>query len=195
MIAASDVSAVLVTRGDVDVLPVIESLACFAEVLVWDNSCETDCSVFGRYAAIPRAKHAVVYVQDDDCVLEPEAFRLLLAGYEPDLLVANMPGEFRHRFYDDHCLVGFGALFDRALPARAFDRWYHAARHGLITYNLDVFKRTCDVIFTALTRYVLVDGPKVNLPWANDDSRMWKQPDHVGERTRMLELARRVRDA
>jgi hypothetical protein len=30
---------------------------------------------------------------------------------------------------------------------------------------------------------------------ASDPDRMWKQPGHLGERNRMLELARKVRDA
>ena len=45
-----------------------------------------------------------------------------------------------------------------------------------------------------LTPHVWVDVPYVNMPWATADDRMYRQPGHTGERARMLELARKVRD-
>ena len=52
-----------------------------------------------------------------------------------------------------------------------------------------LFYRTADVIFTALTPRLLVDMPYTNLPWAESPNRMYKSPDHFGERKGVLELA------
>jgi hypothetical protein len=189
LLAPDQVSAVLVTRGDVDMTPVVESLP-FDDVVVWDNSEQGDACVYGRYAAIYEAKHPVIYVQDDDCVLAPESIETLLAAYEPGKIVANMPERFRPH-YPDSCLVGFGALFDRALPEASFKRFRLTSGTGWLS---DGFTRTCDVVFTALTPRVLVDVPYEDREFASAPNRMWKQPGHHGERVRMLDLARQVRD-
>jgi hypothetical protein len=228
------VSAIIVTRGDVDMIPVLDSLPVAWEKVVWNNGNGTirvngqqvwgvtagDISVYGRYAAIGYASHELIYVQDDDVVVSDpqaivdawhranakdllEAFSQLQPGdvveaTDETFVVCNMPPEFRHDFYSDHALVGFGAAFHRDAPDRAFalmmggedivppfftDGW------------VETFNRCCDVVFTALTPRVLVDVPKQNLPWAEDYSRMYRQPNHTTERMQMLELARRVRDA
>jgi hypothetical protein len=172
-----------------------------------------DLSVYGRYAAIEYASHEVVYVQDDDVIVsDPKTIatewdRVALTqesdpagpGQVPwaDHIVANMPQEFRHDGYTDSCLVGFGACFHRDLPKRAFDRFLVVEGADLWEDALTdkTFLRTCDVVFTTLTPRVLVDVPRTNREFATDANRMYRQPGHVSERTRMLELARRVRDA
>ena len=53
-----------------------------------------------------------------------------------------------------------------------------------------MFNRTCDIVFTGLTQRVLVDYPVRNLPYAHALNRMWKQTDHVGERTLMLQVVK-----
>ena len=247
-------SAIIVTRGNVDLAPVLESLPWEWEIVVWDNSHgyanrqppggrdwntwtsigrgpnAPDLSVYGRYAAIKYASHDLIYVQDDDVIVsdpqaivdkwtkqqsehnesETDQWRRAVDGGEYDAqeswtdwdgLVANMPQEFRHDGYTDSCLVGFGACFHRDLPGRAFQRW-EASKYSSLERRGKVdpshsttFNRTCDVVFTALTPRVLVDVPITHREFASDPDRMWKQPGHVGERTRMLELARKVRDA
>lgn len=161
-----------------------------------------DLAVYGRYAAAERATSKVVFVQDDDCVLPPESIAALLAAYQPGHVVCNMPSEFRHSFYRDHALVGFGAVFDRDLPKKAFDRFAAMVpRLGLSNYGWSLpggeggrFNRCCDVVFTTLTPRILVDVPYRNLPWATDPDRMYRQPDHVGDRVEILDLAKKVRD-
>ena len=181
------VAACLVTRGNVPMDDIVESIPEAWEVVIWDNSKLGDFEVYGRYEAITMTDAEVIYVQDDDCVLDPESFDTLLAAYEPGKIVANMPERFRHDFYTDHCLVGFGALFDRSLVARAMHRFQEQQ------IDLPSFHRTCDVIFTALTPYVLVDVGYRDQPWASDPDRMWKQSTHVAERQHALEIARQVR--
>ena len=221
-----NVSAIIVTRGDVNLGDVVESLPQEWEVLVWNNGLKAldrfepverarrwrgvvgDLAVYGRYAAIEHASNDLIYVQDDDCVTDPAAIVDAWhanRGYEGarafvDHVVCNMPQEFRHDFYRDHALVGFGAAFHRDAPGRAFERFHVGKKevrpeddwaHG--DGQPYGFYRTCDIVFTALTPRVLVDVPKTNLWWAEDESRMYRQPQHVEERQRMLELVRQVR--
>lgn len=246
MKASLKVSAIIVTRGDVDLRPVLDSLPREWEQVVWNNSGSDagatvsvrdprkheresgavkmqqvghDISVYGRYHAIQYASHDLIYVQDDDCILsDPNEilewwYRWQAATEEEkghphfSHVICNMPQEFRHDFYTDHALVGFGAAFHRDVPARAFSQlWIQMAKtrgfavpEGRIweralelandpSYWPQFFHRTCDIPFTGLSPRVLVEIPKENLPWAEADNRMWKQSDHQGERARMREL-------
>lgn len=227
------VSACIVTRGDVDLAPVLDSLPDSWERVIYDNSGSVsvmtpgtgavhhqegggyevvdgpgwryyenvpDLAVYGRYeAAFEYATHNLVYVQDDDCVLDRSSFGMLMQAWrshervKQDALVANMPEKFRHDFYEHHCLVGFGAMFDRRRAQEAFALW---AGSGLTFSNageeMGWFTRVCDVVFTTLTPRVLVDAPYEDLVWANAANRMWKQRTHVGERKRALDLALRI---
>lgn len=219
-----NVSACLVTRGNVDMQPVIDSLPRDWEIVLWSNGermvwrsdgwaevC-SDLSVYGRYAAIEYATHDLIYVQDDDVIVsDPAAIaaewceasgrREPLGLPMAEHIVANMPQEFRHDGYTDSCLVGFGACFHRDLPEKLFrDYELSSAMPWGKTFGatdlLPVFYRTCDVMFTTLApARVLVDVPKTNREFAEDPDRMYRQPEHVGERKRMLELSRKVRDA
>jgi hypothetical protein len=104
-------------------------------------------------------------------------------------VVCNMPQEFRVH-YPDSAMVGFGAAFHRDLPERAFSRFF--AHHASMTRDDPLFLRESCRVFTGLTPCVLVDVAKTDLPYASDPSRLWKQPDHVACRERMLDLVRQV---
>lgn len=219
------VSAVLVTRGDVELAPIVATFEAdlFDEVIVWNNAPAThhaadlvasadaaahvpviwpnvggvDLRVYGRYASMRAVPgHGIAYVQDDDCLLPRDSLAALLAAYEPGRLVANMPAPFRAH-YSDSCLVGFGALFDAHLPAAAFDRFVPQveALDPDETAFAATFLRCCDVIFTTLTPTTWVDVPYTNMPYATGEDRMYRQPEHVSERADVLRRARQVRDA
>lgn len=180
------VAACLVTRGNVPMDDIIESLPEQYEVVLWDNSKRGDLGVYGRYAAIGLTDAELIYVQDDDCVLEPEGFASLEGHVlaRPNDLAANMPERFRPH-YPDSCLVGFGAMFHRDLPSATFPRVQLAFAPS--------FNLTCDVYFTTLVERALFDLPYRDQPWASNPDRMWKQPQHVPMRTKALEHARRLR--
>ena len=115
------VAACLVTRGNVPMEEILESIPADWEIVLWDNTKQPDLGVYGRYQAIELTDAELIYVQDDDAVLET-ADILELASWltvpgmlPPDTLVANMPERFRPH-YPDSCLVGFGAIFERHLP-------------------------------------------------------------------------------
>lgn len=206
-----NVSACLVTRGDVPMDPIINSLtsAGIDDIVVWDNSERANLAVYGRYAAIDDAKHELIYVQDDDVVLDPETVAALIEAWavsawaQGDYLVSNMPERFRHDFYEEHALVGFGAVFNRRAPAKAILKYVEFCRTSEPHRQESLadgdawhswFLRTADVVFTALTPRILVDLPYADREFASAPNRMWRQPDHIAERTRMLELVRHVRD-
>jgi len=190
-----NVSAVVVTRGDVDLDPSVVPLreAGIDDIVVWDNSKRAhDLAVYGRYAAIAEATGAAVVVQDDDVILDIDSVRSLIDAHQPGHVICNMPARFRHGFYRDHCLVGFGAIFDRDLPEQAFKRFGGDRLWSF--FDITTFNRTCDIVFTALTPRVLVDVPYRDREFASAPGRMWTSRGHVEERTRMLNLALKVRD-
>ena len=116
------VTACLVTRGDVDMQPIMDSLI-FDDILVWDNSVEADMKTAGRYYAIMEADSEVVYLQDDDVIVPAETQRLLLEAYEPGVCVANYGHGDNPDGYDDMPLVHGGAVVDRDLPLEAIKRY------------------------------------------------------------------------
>ena len=218
------VTAIIVTRGDVSLEPCMESIPEEWEKLVWCNRSglyrwkedisgedaswqpmaiyRQDLAVYGRYHAIQYAQGELIYVQDDDVVVsDPQAIvdawseeydRRNRSGEAPvgAHVVCNMPQEFRHDFYTDHALVGFGAAFHRDAPARAFQRM----KDGGGFMDTEMANRTCDIVFTGLSPRILVDVPKENLPWAEAGDRMWKQPEHQGERAHVRQRMLQVRE-
>ncbi len=189
----SAVSAVIVTRGDVDLTESLALLDRFDEIIIWNNALEGDLAVYGRYAGIEQARNDVVFTLDDDCLVSYEAQDILLAAYEPGMIVANMP-ESRWRDYPDSCLIGWGAVFDRSLVDLAFARFSGWEDDDEIPLTRSgFFERECDVMFTTLTPHTKIDAGFTHQPWAEDPARaMFLSPRP--DRDRMLELARKVRD-
>lgn len=209
-------TAIIVTRGDQDLNAVVAPIPADWQVLIWDNGNGVvyerdstrnyfvviatgllDYAVYGRYAALDYAKHEIIYVQDDDVIVaDPELIVATMNGLRSesvdgpliDAVVCNMPQEFRHDFYEEHALSGFGAAFPRSLPGRTFV-WF---RDRCLDMPEDVFNRTCDIVFTGLTQRVLVDVPIQHMSYANDPNRMWKQKEHFGERAHTLEVVKRL---
>ncbi len=176
-----NVSAVIPTRGDVDLTPILESLP-FQDVIVWDNSkrCR-DYGIYARYAAIRQAKNSVVVTQDDDllvpCWLE------ILAAYQPGVLVCNYPEPW------DIPWVARGAIFDCDLPGRAFSKY-------LAKFPFDRYftHRACDGIFALLTDdVVVIDEGSEDLPHGFAEGRVstgggWYDRDRPMIQQRCAEL-------
>lgn len=197
------VAAVIVTRGDVDLQRIIgqDWPDAVHEIVVWNNAEEKhDLAVYGRYAAIARTTQPLIFVQDDDVVLPKESLEEIIwqcdsGSAEYGRLVVNMPQIFRHDFYREHALVGWGACFHRDLPEEAFASFWTGVTWGTIpAVGTDFFNRTCDIVFTGLIPYTMVDVAYEALPCSEDATRMWKQRTHMEERQRMLELVKKARD-
>lgn len=124
MLETSQVTACLVTRGDqpAAILRIQESLI-FDQIIVWDNSIQTDWKCAGRYMAARMAKTPVVYFQDDDVIVPKRTQIELLENYKPGVMVANWGHGENPDGYEDLPLVCGGAVVDRQLPWRALRRY------------------------------------------------------------------------
>lgn len=190
MITPAEVTAVIVTRGDCDIEPILESLI-FREVVVWDNSRKAeDAGAYGRYLAIEQADTSVIYFQDDDCIVPMVEQRMLVKLYEPGKLVALMPRE--RTDYKDTVLIGWGAIFDRDLPELAFRRWVEAG-HEMESREFRVVG--ADFVFPMLTPHRRWHGAHRDLPHAHAANRTWGSwPDYANVKERYLREARAIRD-
>lgn len=158
MITSEDVCAVIVTRGDVDLMPVLDSIPF--QTIVWDNSERDDIGIYGRYQAIQETDKQVIYTQDDDVIVS--CYAELLAAYKPGVLTVN--------YYPpvDIPWVARGAVFARDLPAQAFLRYFKAG------FSFDRFFThfACDGIFGLLTQTQVIDMGAVNLPHGLEAGRV-----------------------
>jgi hypothetical protein len=174
------VSAVIVTKGDVDLKPILDSLP-FNDIVIWDNSKREDLKVYGRYAAVKEAKHSIIYTQDDDCIVDAAA---IVAACERGLIVCNMPTAKQIEYSaiaPGIALVGWGSCFHRD-AIQVLD-------HYINRYDRDeLLLRECDRVFTGLNTKKLIDIPVKHLPHAFAD-RMGNEARHL---TDLAEIQRRI---
>lgn len=189
------VSAVIVTRGNVDLSPVLDSLI-FPDVVVWDNSVERDEMTYGIVPAVERAKHSVIWSQDDDIVHTPENQARIVAEYRPGVLTGCMWPEWSAGAYaqgilggyDDLVFYGSGAVYDRHLPAAAAGRYleHHPAD--------DFFRLWFSCIFGVIAPTRQLDVQFEALPCAEDAYRMCNLPYAQERKAVAIRRAREVRD-
>ena len=171
-------TAVLVTRGDVDLAPIVESLPKEWPKFIWDNSQQHDYKVFGHFAALEHVLTDYVYFQDDDAICP--AAELLEAWDERrhgDLVFLNeRDGETPW--------ISWGAICRRDLPMRAIN-WY-VDMYGM---SEDVLY-WCDLILTQLAPWENVDlQDRVrHLPQYRWPNRMVMKPNHYDEQARIRTL-------
>lgn len=186
-LSVADVTACLVTRGDVDMGPILDSLI-FDSVIVWDNSREPDWKCAGRYMAALRAPTVWVYWQDDDVIVPPETQRALLEdAYDFDV-VANWAHGSNPAGYDDLPLVGAGAV------ASTRAAWDCIARYGARHPIDEAFMYEADFVIGALYR----NWKHVRLPFeirdiAYNGRRLADQPWQRGLKKELTDRARALR--
>lgn len=165
-----NISAVVVTKGDFplgEIAPPIYKH--FEQVLIWNNSQGLDLKVFGRYAGAYIAAYDHIYVQDDDCLVDPVE---LLKAYDGKQLVNYISPERKAHYAGAITLVGHGAIFPR--------KTLSVFRRYLQRFPLDDFFLTeCDRIFTGLAgdRVTILRDP-IHMPWARDPTRLSLRPQH-----------------
>ena len=195
MPSPSDVSAVIVTRGDVDLAPVLDSLI-FDDIVVWDNSTETNQMTYGRVLAARRARNEVIYSQDDDLIHTREAQQQIVASYEPGFLVGCMWPEWSagakkqgiEDGYDDLVFPGSGSISESWL-------WEACIAEYLDEWPMDDFFRFwCDTFIGVISPTRQLDIRFKTLPWAKADNRMAGLPDAVANKTEAIRRARLIRD-
>lgn len=186
MIDPKQVTAVIVTRGDIDLALIRESLAVFPMTMVWDNSQrERDMKVFGRYLMADAAPTEYVYVQDDDCIIDAKR---LAAMYDPESgeLLCNVKPSHRGSYqchYPGIMLVGWGSIFPRAM----IDFGSYLGKYPAD----ELFYRECDRVFTFLNRGKIrvVDIGVRDLPHAGELDRMGTEARHGAD---LMEIRRRL---
>jgi hypothetical protein len=195
LLTPDQVSAVIVTRGDVDLTPILDSLI-FDDVVVWDNSVEDDAMTYGRILATRRAKHEVIYSQDDDIIHTTENQLRILSEYEPNVLTGCMWKEWSdgareqgiESGYDDLVFAGSGSVYDVHIP------WTAAAEY-LANYPDDHFFRLwSDTITGVLAWTKQIDVRFQALPCAENANRMCNLPNAAAYKKYAIELARSLRD-
>lgn len=165
----------IVTRGDRDIREVCDTVVT-RPLIVWDNTrAATDMGAFGRYLALALTDADAVYVQDDDCVVPPEAQRQLLEEHQPETLTVNMPAS-HNAGHPRLALPGWGSVFAPALPRAAFARW--AASGGDITAAAFLVVG-CDIVFPVLTASRRLDLGHQDLPCAHTQGRTHLQPGYT----------------
>lgn len=177
MVEPKDVDAVLVTHRNVDLSRIVESLAGFRSIVVWDNE-KLNMGPLGQFiAAAHIATSNVVYFQDDDCVTDP---REIVSRWRPDIIVCNMGTQGHRKNYEDRPdkLMGFGSCFRRTLVRQVFEAYWsvHPISH--------VSWREPGRIFTTIVgrnpgRVEVVEVPVRHLPWAEGSDRLYRQSEHV----------------
>jgi glycosyltransferase involved in cell wall biosynthesis len=193
---ASQVSAVLVTRGNVDMVPILDSLI-FDDVVVWNNSAEDeDAMTYGRVLGISRAKNRIIYSQDDDIIHPPENQRRLLEEYEPGVLTGCMWADWSAgakkqgipNGYDDLVFAGSGSIYDRDIPAVAVATY-------LTFYPRDeFFLLWADTLIGVLAPNRQIDMRFIERPEGDEHYRMAWLPDGVALKAEAIRRAREIRD-
>jgi hypothetical protein len=185
-----------VTRGDVPLEPVLESLI-FDKVYVWDNSiADRDQMTYGRMLGALQASTEIIYSQDDDIVHSRENQMAILAAYSPTHLIGCMwkdwsDGARRQGIeggYDDLVFPGSGSISHRAL-------WLDAHRRYLEHYpHDDFFRMWSDTIIGVITPTIQLPIRFEELEWGNNVNRMAHMDDAVTLKTEAIRRGREVRD-
>lgn len=196
MLDASDVTAVLVTRGDQpEMIREILASLIFDHVIIYDNTQQLDCKTAGRYMPLRnplrwKVPTSIAYFQDDDLLLPEASQRSLLDAYKPGVVVANWAHGDDPDGYDDLPLVGAGAILDKNLPWRALRRYLKHYPEDLL------FRYEADFIAGALyENFEHVWLPfNINLDVAQDESRLCNQPWQRDRKFDATQRARAIRD-
>lgn len=191
----ANVCAVVVTRGDVAVGQIRETLSGFGQFLLADNGAAVakggrDEGPFAQFLfALLYSKPWLhwLYFQDDDVLTDPVK---IVEAASHGRVVCNMSAEYRREYEGKpDRLMGFGSVFERALIPQTF------ARYRAAGFELDALtRREPGRLFTGLHRCALVDVPIEHLPWATGPDRLYRQPDHGSAREEMRARIAKVRE-
>lgn len=166
-------TAVICTRGDVPLGPVLDSLPKEWPVVVWNGQERgNEERIYGYFAALDEVETEFVYTNADDAVCPAQ--ELLDNWTEEDsgrILLNERDGETPW--------ISFGAIFNKSLPKPAFDRYLSAYPRD------DDFLLWCELIFTTLTPWRNVGLGKIDLPWNTNPNRMEWQPNHYVDQARV----------
>lgn len=134
------ISACLITKKTEYPQIILErlTLGFFDEILI----CTESPSVYKRYELAAQAKNEIIFVQDDDCMVN---YQQLFKKYDGRITnTITLP--FKQRYDDMGCtLVGWGCFFPKSMLS-VFDKYI--ARYGMDEH----LYREADRIFTCLNK-------------------------------------------
>lgn len=183
LLRPDEVSAVIVTRGDVPLGPTLEVLP-FSDVRIWDNSDREDLKTYGRVKILDEVDNEIVFSVDDDVIFTD--FDRLLEAYEPGLLVCNMDADWiKGAGYGDwHHLTGAGSIYDRAIPIEATERY-------LAEFPMDdEFLTWCDAVVGTLAPGKRVDLGYEVRDFSDGPGRLWTTPGNPERKWWMIDRCR-----
>ncbi len=157
------ISAVLITREEI-----------FPEIIM--DRLDIDFFDYHRYLAAAKAKNDIIYVQDDDTMVN---FQVLFSKYNGQL-TNTMTKAFQEKYKDLDCtLVGWGCYFPKSALS-VFDKY-------IAKYGVDMhLAREADRIFTHLNKpWNTVIQPHEDLFQTQD--RMGYQENHYASMADALE--------
>lgn len=185
MIPYSKVTACLVTRGDVDMDPILQTLP-YEQIILHDNSRGTNFKTFGRYHAAIHAPTEVVYFQDDDTVFTQH--EKLLEAYEPGITTAVYGHGQSEAGYGDLPLVCGGALAHRSQIQEAITLY-----SSFFPLNED-FLYDCDFAVGCLIPFKQIRLPFLIRDVAYNGRRLADEPWQREVKLRVTNRARWIRD-
>lgn len=165
MIGIGEVRAIIPTRGDVPMEPILEHLKQYPEIDQVDVIVGN--TTFNRYKAALECDREIIYTQDDDCITD---IRILLDNYNPKCIVNAMTKHHAKLYPRAQTLVGFGAIFHKSLiKSILHPKWIKD----------DLFYSKSDRIFATINRHKSYFPKIETFPYATDESRLWRQRDHI----------------
>ncbi len=194
-ITPEQVTAIIPTRGDVDIQPIVDSLI-FEEVIVWDNSAGGDYGTWGRYLATNGTDIKYVYSQDDDIIHSHENQLAIVQAYEPRTLTGCMWEEWSNgarkqgiqNGYDDLVFAGSGSVYDASLP-------HQSAALYTEMYPVDeFFLLWADTILGIISPSKQLDLRFSEMDYAEADNRMANMENAVELKTQAIMRGRQIRD-
>lgn len=174
----NNVTAVITTRGDVDLTPVLGSLEPVfgRNIVVWDNSeRDYDMKVYGYFAALREVRTPYVYTQADDAIIDAQALLDAWTPEDENRILLNVAD-------GDTPWISFGAVFRRELSEEPINRYLDRYHDGILHDDVLLW---CEVIFCQLTPWRNVDLGKQDLPHHGNANRMEHQPSHYQEQQRI----------
>jgi len=164
-IAPKSVCAVIPTRGDVDMTAIVKNLNSYPEIA--EVQIIKGTTVFNRYLGAKDAKQEIIYTQDDDCITD---IRPLLDAYDPRIIVNAMTKRHAKNYRRAQTLIGFGSIFHRNLLATIFDPKWKRDK---------LFYSKADRIFATVNEHKTIFPHIEILPYADNESRSFREPDHA----------------
>ncbi len=171
---ASKVSAVLLRyKRERELKQIVRNLRQYDfidEIIIHDNR-RINLITYGRYVAAMRAKNKIIYVQDDDCIVNN--IRQMYELFDGQRLINAMKRERISFYQGKDSLVGWGCFFDKA--------WLSVLNKYVDKFGEDfILHREADRIFTSLleTPRYTVCADVTDFPSAMDKSSLSLNSEH-----------------